>query len=112
MSNKIKIDSVTGGSHKDDLKNCYFLPAATAGTYNFYDTNNNSLASNLTSGSDFSFTLDSHNWEITSFVISDSAASGDWTNDVASITAEEDGTFQAQAGTGTDAEEASSAATS
>ena len=110
MSNKIKIDSVTGGSHKDDLKKCYFLPAAVAGTYNFYDTNNNSLASNLTSGSDFSFTLDSHNWEITSFVISDSAASGDWT--FPSITAEEDGTFQAQAGTGTDAEEASSAATS
>ena len=112
MSNKIKIDSVTGGSQKNDLKNCYFLPAAVAGTYNFYDTNNNSLASNLTSGSDFSFSLDSHNWEITSFVISDSAASGDWSNDVASITAEEDGTFQAQAGTGTDAEDAASAATS
>jgi len=110
MSNKIKIDSVTGGSHKDDLKNCYFLPAATAGTYNFYDTNNNSLASNLTSGTDFSFNLDSHNWTITNFVISDSAASGDWA--IPSITAEEDGTFQAQAGTGTDAEEASSAATS
>lgn len=110
MSNKIKIDSVTGGSHKNDLKNCYFLPAAVAGTYNFYDTNNNSLASNLTSGTDFSFNLDSHNWTITNFVISDSAASGDWT--IPSITAEEDGTFQAQAGTGTDAEEASSAATS
>jgi hypothetical protein len=110
MPNKIKIDSVTGGGHKDDLKNCYFLPAATAGTYNFYDTNNNSLASNLTSGTDFSFNLDSHNWTITNFVISDSAASGDWT--IPSITAEEDGTFQAQAGTGTDAEEASSAATS
>ena len=112
MSNKIKIDSVTGGNHKNDLKNCYFLPAAVAGTYNFYDTNNNSLASNLTSGSNFSFTLDSHNWQITSFVISDSAASGNWTNDSAGITASEDGSFQAQAGTGTDAEEASSAATS
>ena len=110
MSNKIKIDSVTGGSHKNDLKNCYFLPATVAGTYNFYDTNNNSLASNLTSGTDFSFNLDSHNWTITNFVISDSAASGDWT--IPSITAEEDGSFQAQAGTGTDAEEASSAATS
>ena len=110
MSNKIKIDSVTGGSHKNDLKNCYFLPATVTGTYNFYDTNNNSLASNLTSGTDFSFNLDSHNWTITNFVISDSAASGDWT--IPSITAEEDGSFQAQAGTGTDAEEASSATTS
>jgi hypothetical protein len=34
----------------DDLKNCFFLPAAVAGTYDFYDTNNNSLASDLTSG--------------------------------------------------------------
>ena len=87
------------------------MPATTAGTYNFYDTNNNNLASNLTSGSDVSFTLDSHSWEITSFAISDSAASGDWTNEVASITADEDATFQAQAGTGTDTDEASSAAT-
>lgn len=109
MPNKIKIDTVTGGSHKNDLKNCYFLPATTAGTYNFYDTNNNNLASNLTSGSDFSFTLDGHNWDITSFVISDSTASGDWAT-TPSITLEEDGTFQAQAGTGTDAEEATSAA--
>jgi hypothetical protein len=110
MPNKIKIDRVTGGSHKDDLKNCYFLPAAVAGNYDFYDTNNNSLANNLTNGSDFSFTLDSHNWTITSFVISDSAASGNWS--IPSITADESGTFQAQAGTGADAEEASSAATS
>jgi hypothetical protein len=110
MPNKIKIDSVTGGSHKDDLKNCYFLPAATAGNYDFYDTNNNSLASNLANGSDFSFTLDSHNWSITSFVISDSAASGNWS--IPSPAEAEDGTFQAQAGPGVDAEEASSAATS
>ena len=109
MSNKIKIDSVTGGSHKNDLKNCYFLPATTAGTYNFYDTNNNSLASNLTSGSNFSFTLDGHSWEITSFVISDSSASGNWAT-TPSITLEEDGTFQAQASTGVDGEEATSAA--
>ena len=110
MSNKIKIDHVAGGSHKDDLKNCYFLPAAVNGAYDFYDTNNNSLASNLTSGTNFSFNLDSHNWTITNFVISASAASGDWS--IPSITEAEDGSFQAQAGPGVDAEEASSAATS
>jgi hypothetical protein len=109
MSNKIKIDTVTGGKDKDKLKGCYFLPSATiTGAYDFYDTNNGSLASGIT-GTSFSFVLDSHNWDIENLVISPSAASGDWSNDNASITAEEEGTFQAQAGSGEPEEKAATA---
>ena len=101
MSSKIKINSVTGGNTKDDLKNCYFLPSTrVSNAYDFYDTNNNSLATGIT-GTSFTFVLDGHNWEIENLVISDTAASGDWSND-ASITEGEDGTFQAQAGSGVD----------
>jgi hypothetical protein len=109
-NNKIKIDNVTGDKDKDDLKNCYFLPTSVTGTYDFYDTNNNLLASGLTSGTNFSFTLDTIDWEITNFVISDTAASGDWSNNN-SPAEDQDGTFQAQAGGGADSEESASAAT-
>src|SRR5258705_13932571 len=105
---KIKIDNVTGDKDKDDLKNCYFLPTSVTGTYDFYDTNNNLLASGLTSGTNFSFTLDTIDWEITNFVISDTAASGDWSNNN-SPAEDQDGTFQAQAGGGADSEESVSA---
>ena len=110
MSNKIKIDTVTGGKSKDELKGCYFLPSTTvSGAYDFFDTNNNSLASGIT-GTSFSFILDSHNWDIENLVISASAASGDWSNDIASITADEEGTFQAQAGSGEPEEKAAAKA--
>lgn len=106
MSNKIKIDSVTGGKDKDQLKGCYFLPSSTiSGAYDFYDTNNNVLASGI-SGSSFSFSLGSYNWQFQSLVISTSNASGNWSNDDPTITADESGTFQAQAGGGLDEEEA------
>ncbi|MFS8087027.1 MAG: hypothetical protein ACMG6H_15445 [Acidobacteriota bacterium] len=109
MSNKIKIDTVTGGKDKDDLKNCYFLPSTTVtGAYDFYDTNNNTLASAIT-GTSFTFSLHNHAWDITNLVISTTAASGDWSNDVASITADEEGTFQAQASTGEPEEKAETA---
>jgi hypothetical protein len=109
MSDKIKIDTVTGGKDKDDLKGCYFLPSTTVSNgYDFFDTNNNSLATGIT-GTSFSFALDGHNWEIENLVISSIAASGDWSNDDASITADEDGTFQAQAGGGEPEETVASA---
>lgn len=100
MSNKIKIDTVTGGKDKNDLKGCYFLPSSTvSGAYDFYDTNNNVLASGI-SGSSFSFSLSGYTWQIQNLVISSSAASGDWSNDDPTITADENGSFQAQAGGG------------
>lgn len=109
MSNKIKIDTVTGDKDKDELKGCYFLPSTTvAAAYDFYDTNNGSLATGIT-GTSFSFVLDGHNWEIENLVISTTAASGEWSNDNAGITAGEDGTFQAQAGSGEPGENVASA---
>jgi hypothetical protein len=109
MSDKIKINTVTGGKDKDDLKGCYFLPSTTVNNaYDFYDTNNNSLATGI-NGTSFSFSLDDHAWEITSLVISSTAASGNWSNDDASITADEEGTFQAQAGSGEPEEKAATA---
>jgi len=105
MSDKIKITTVTGDKDKDDLKNCYFLPSETvSGAYGFYDTNNNLLSSDIT-GSSFSFSLNDLNWEITSLVISTTAASGNWSNDDPTITADEDGTFQAQVGGGGEPEQ-------
>lgn len=109
MSNKIKIDTVTGGNDKDDLKGCYFLPSTTvSGAYDFFDTNNHSLATGIT-GTTFPFVLHGHNWDIENLVISDTAASGDWSNDHSGITEDEDGTFQAQAGSGEPEERAAGA---
>ena len=104
MSDKIKIDNVHGDPDKDELKHCYFLPAGVTGQYDFYDTNNNELASALTTGNNFSFPLDDAIWTITNFVISPSAASGDWSNDNDPANAQ-GGTFQAQAGSGVDPDE-------
>ena len=112
MSDKIKINSVTGDKDKDDLKNCYFQSNGVTGQYNFYDTNNNLITTNpvnLTTGTSFSFTLDGHDWTVSSFVISDTAANGNWSNND-NPDAAQDGTFQAQAGGGVDPEEQASAA--
>jgi hypothetical protein len=105
----IKIHRVFGSKDKDMLTNCYFLPAATAGWYNFYDKNNNLLAG-PTNQTTFSFILNSFNWTISNFSISSTTASGLWSNDDPNPTAEEGGSFQAQAG-GTLDEESASAAT-
>jgi hypothetical protein len=104
----IVIDTVTGGSDKDKLKKCYFLADGTQ--YDFYKKDGTELASGLTSGTNFNFTKDSINWTVTNFVISSTAASGTWSNPD-SITAEQDGTFQAQVGGGAGEDESASAAT-
>ena|SRR5215510_757769 len=103
MSDKIKIDTVTGGKSKDKLKGCYFLPSGTA--YDFYDKNNNLKNSGVSNGSSFSFPLDTLNWTISNLSISATQASGDWTNDAVEPTDDESGTFQAQSGGGGDPKE-------
>jgi len=98
----IKMKNVTGGSDKDKLKHCYFVPDEPGGPYTFYDKDCNVLASNLTSGDDFGFSHDSiSDWSVTNFLIDDTNASGDWSNpNNISITDTQDGTFQAQSGGG------------
>jgi hypothetical protein len=121
-SQKIKINTVTGGKDKDDLKKCFFYPAADS-TYGFYKKENGVetlLASGITSGGSFTFTLDTYTWNVPNpdpgqepFAISASSASGSWKNNDngASNTRQsngESGTFQGQTGL-PDPEEASSA---
>jgi hypothetical protein len=99
MSDKIKIDTVHGGSTKDNLKGCYFLPTANPGDYEFYDKNNNPIETDpspLVTGTDFSFTLAELDWTISNFIISPTEASGDFSNQPE----EDEGSFQAQAGPG------------
>jgi hypothetical protein len=99
---------VTGGSDKDKLKHCYFVPTAPGGPYDFYSKHDILLQSGLTSGTDWSFTHDSIDWSVTNFVIDDEEASGDWSNPD-NLTNEQDGTFQAQSGGGPVGEEEESA---
>ena len=123
-SQKIKIKTVTGGKDMDDLKKCFFYPTSTPGTYDLYERENGVdtlLASGITSGGSFTFTLDTYTWNVPDpaqpnnpFAISASSASGSWKNNDngASNTRQsngESGTFQAQTGTSPDPEEASTA---
>ncbi len=104
---KIKIDKTTGGKDGADLKGCYFLETATPNCYDFYDTNNNVLASNIcttTRPLGFSFNnFEGFNWTFSNVVISGDTASGDWSNN--DVNLEEDGTWEA----GTGPEEAAAA---
>ena len=123
-SQKIKIGTVAGGKDKDDLKKCFFYPTSTPGTYDLYKKENGVetlLASGITSGGSFTFTLDGYNWTIPDpsqrqnpFVINNQGASGSWKNNNTSPSIEaqssgESGTFQAQTGSSPDPEEASTA---
>jgi hypothetical protein len=112
MSNKIRIETVTGGDTKDrdDLKSCYFESTGVAGNYNFFDKHDTQIPtvpSPLTSGTNFTFTKNQTNWNISRFLITDATASGNWTND--HEISEGQGSFQAQAGT-IEGEESASAA--
>lgn len=121
MSDKIKIETVTGGNteDQDDLKNCYFLPIeGNTGQYNFYDKNNNlvnTTPSTIESGTDFTFSFEDdllESWSITDLVITGTGqhatASGNWSNNADNI-ANDEGSFQAAASGTLDEEEASSA---
>jgi hypothetical protein len=98
MSDKIKIDKVTGGKDKRHLKGCYFVPSTTiTDAYDFYDNDKNLLRSGITEDH-FTFVLQTLNWEITDLVISPKKASGKWATD--DPAEGEDGSFQAQSGGG------------
>jgi hypothetical protein len=101
MSDKIKINKTRGGDTGKDLKGCYFL-ATTTDCYDFYDTNNNPLATNIcTTTSPLSFSFENfkgYNWTLSNVLISADTASGDWSNNANAE--EEVGTWEA--GTGED----------
>lgn len=110
-ANAIEINTVTGGSDKDKLKNCYFLPTNASMVYDLYSKKCNLLQSGLSSGNNFSFTHDSINWLVSGFVISDTAASGNWSNGD-EITNAQNGSFQAESGGGVEEGEQSTSAAS
>ena len=65
-SQKIKIKTVTGGNDKDDLLKCFFYPTSST-TYDLYKKENGVetiLASGITSGGSFSFSLDTFTWNV------------------------------------------------
>ena len=121
---EIQINTVTGGRDKDKLRKCFFLAPSFSASYALYVRENGVetlLASGITSGSSFTFTLDGYTWTIPDpsqrqnpFVINNQGARGSWKNNDTSARIEaqssgESGTFQAQAGTSPDPEETSSA---
>jgi len=119
MSDKIKIKTVSGGnSHdQDDLKNCYFLPLATAGQYEFYDKNGNLVNTTpaiIQSGTQFTFSFEDDLMEVWTVTATfsgtgeDATASGTWSNNADEI-ANDEGSFQAEAKGTLPEEEASSA---
>lgn len=112
MSRKIKIDVITpANSDGNDLMNYYFQDDGS-GSYNFYSpTGSGPLNANpIGAGSVFTVQVDGVDFSITVNSISDSEASGSW-SDVSARPAETpgSGTFQAQAGGTGDPKEASSA---
>jgi|SRR5687768_12346820 len=100
---KITIDSYLGDSDGEDLEGCYFKYKSSDATYDFYDKDSKSKCTGLTVGSSCSFTLDEYpgiNWTITlTAPCTETEVNGSWSN-TDSPTADEGGTFTAQAGGG------------
>ena len=122
-SQKIKIKTVTGGNDKDDLLKCFFYPTSST-TYDLYKKENGVetiLASGITSGGSFSYSLDTFTWNVPDpaqptnpFWINSQAAGGSWKNNDNGVQRQsngESGTFQGQVSTSTDPEEDAASAT-
>ena len=112
MSQKIKI-TASGGKDAAAFTNCYFLPTNIAGNYILFGQNNDPIVTNpipLTTGNNFSFSLNTFTWTITSFVIDNEDASGSWSNTDPTATGVESGTFTAQATGGLEEDEESASA--
>ena len=113
MSDKIKI-TASGGKDAPDFTGCYFLPTNVSGSYILFGKTNDPIVTNpipVMTGNNFSFSLSGYTWTITSFVIDNTDASGDWSNTDPTLTNTETGTFTAHAtGGGVEEEEGSASA--
>lgn len=102
---KIRIHTVEGGDLQDQqaLKRNYFESTGVNDTYQFFTPDGSVIPTVpivLASGHDFTFSLremPGTTWTIINFEISGDQGAGNWTND-RRTKAEEDGSFQAQAG--------------
>ena len=114
MSDKIKI-TASGGKDAPDFTGCYFLPTNVSGSYILFGKTNDPIVTNpipVISGTNFSFSLGGYTWTITSFVIDNTDASGNWSNTDPTLGNTENGTFTAHAtgGGGVEEEEGSASA--
>ena len=120
MIERIMIDRVGGGDDRNMLEGCYFLPTNRKGKYDFYQKGTEPpfdapLARDVAQSSTFHFDLGLFHWTVNgrNFLISETAAHGEWHNNDDRIDPDdgngESGTFTAQAGGGTPVETAASA---
>lgn len=114
LAKPIVIDSIDNQKHHLDelgfaaqvLAGCYFYPMSD-GTYSLFSKGDMLLKSKLTNGVDFDFDLGPFNWGVWNFAISVESASGEWVVNTPGLRpvspftpgdADDEGTFQAQAG--------------
>jgi hypothetical protein len=111
----INAGDVTGGSTKPDLVGCHITTNDDDTAYEFTNNNINEVLATTTGTSlptpPFAFPefdLDGYTWTITVNTLTGGAAGnqaeGDWSNNAPTIAAAEEGTYTAQAGSGTDEE--------
>ena len=109
----INARDVTGGGTKTDLVGCHITTNDADTAYEFTDNNINTVLA-TTPGTSLptppftfpSFGLDGYTWTITVDTLTGGAggnqAQGTWSNNAPTISADEEGTYTAQAGSGTE----------
>lgn len=111
----IAAGDVTGGSHKNDLVGCHITTNDNGTAYEFTNNNINDVLATTTGTSlptpPFTFPdfdLDGYTWTIDVDTLTGGAggnqAEGSWSNNAPTISADEEGTWTAQAGSGTEEE--------
>lgn len=107
----INAGGVTGGSTKSDLVGCHITTNDAGTAYEFTDNNITTVLA-TTPGTSLptppfefpSFGLAGYTWTISVNTLTGGAggnqAEGDWSNDAPTVSADEDGTYTAQAGSG------------
>lgn len=105
----IHANGLTGGDTKSNLVGCHINQNAAGTAYQFTAPNINTVLA-TTSGTTLptapftfdSFSFQNYTWDISVSTLTGGAGSnqaqGSWSNNAASIVAEQDGTFTAQAG--------------
>ena len=101
-SPKLRIREVVGGSDRDkaDLETCYFQQVGNPGDYCLFETGDDhqipTAPLQIQSGKDFQFIRGGVLWTVTDYYVDGKIAKGHWFNSRGE--ANDDGSFQAQAG--------------
>ena len=111
-SPKLRIREVFGGSDRDkaDLETCYFQQVGNSGNYCLFEIGDGhqipTAPAQIQSGEDFQFIRGGTLWTVTDYYNDGKIAKGHWFNK--RDAANDDGSFQAQAGPTFEEESASS----